>query len=172
LQVGDVITAINGTAVSDVNQFRLQIAGMAPGSKVDLRISRNNHDQNVNLTLVERPKLDARGGDDGQDDGQGFEPGRGEKGALSGVSVQALTAELRRQLQLPDGAHGLVVTEVDQSSRAAEAGLAQGDVIESVNRQPVNSLQQFNAAVRQGPGDSTLLLVRRGQGAAFIAVPK
>ena len=69
-------------------------------------------------------------------------------------------------------AHGLVVTEVDQSSHAAEAGLAQGDVIESVNRQPVNTIQQFNAAVRQGKSDSTLLLVRRGQGSAFLAIPK
>ena len=34
LQVGDVITAINGTPISDVNQFRLQIAGMAPGTHV------------------------------------------------------------------------------------------------------------------------------------------
>jgi serine protease Do len=172
LQVGDVITAVNGSPVSDVNQFRLQVAGMAPGTKIDLKINRNGHDQNVNLTLAELPNETARrGGDDGQDD-QGFESGNGEKGAIPGVSIQALSPDLKRQLQLPNNAHGLVVTEVDASSHAAEAGLAQGDVIESVNRQPVTSVQQFNAAVRQGKGDSTLLLVRRGQGAAFIAVPK
>ena len=173
LQVGDVITAVNGSPVSDVNQFRLQVAGMAPGTKVDLKIVRNGHDQNANLTLAELPNETARrsGDDDGQDD-QGIESGRGEKGAIPGVSIQALSPDLRRQLQLPGSAHGLVVTEVDQSSHAAEAGLAQGDVIESVNRQPVTTVQQFNAAVRQGKGDSTLLLVRRGQGAAFIAVPK
>jgi len=172
LQVGDVITAVNGSPVSDVNQFRLQVAGMAPGTKVDLKINRNGHDQNVTLTLAELPNETARrGGDDGQDD-QGLDSGGGEKGAISGVSIQALSPELKRQLQVPNSVHGLVVTEVDASSHAAEAGLAQGDVIESVNRQPVTTVQQFNAAVRQGKGDSTLLLVKRGQGAAFIAIPK
>ncbi len=47
LKVGDVITAINGTPVSDVNQFRLQIAGMAPGSNIDLKIVRNGQEQNL-----------------------------------------------------------------------------------------------------------------------------
>ena len=172
LQVGDVITSVNGSPVSDVNQFRLQIAGMAPGTRIDLKINRNGHEQTTNVTLAELPNQTARRGDDGQDDDQGFAPGNGQKGAIPGVSIQALSPELHRQLQLPANAHGLVVTEVDASSHAAEVGLAQGDVIESVNRQPVNSVEQFNAAVRQGHGDSTLLLVKRGPAAAFIAVPK
>ena len=53
LQVGDVITAVNGTAVTDVNQFRLQIAGMAPGTNVSLKIARGGRDENVSLTLAE-----------------------------------------------------------------------------------------------------------------------
>jgi serine protease Do len=171
LQVGDVITAINNRPVSDVNQFRLQIAGMAPGTRVDLRVFRSGHEQNFNLTLAELKNQNARN-QGGQEEEQGLVPGGGEKAALSGVSAQGLTSDLRRQLQLPANSRGVVVTEVDQSSHAAEAGLEQGDVIEAVNRQPVDNIQQFNNAVRQTRGDSILLLVHRGQGALFIAVPK
>jgi serine protease Do len=172
LQVGDVITSVDGTPVSDVNQFRLQVAGMAPGTKVNLKVLRSSgHEENVALTLAEMKNQNANGQDD-QDD-QGIAPGSGEKGALPGVSVQGVTPDLRRQLQLGNNVHGVVVTDVDQSSRAADAGLQQGDVVESVNRKPVNTVADFNAAVRAGSSNgSTLLLVHRGGGALFIVVQK
>jgi serine protease Do len=172
LKVGDVITAINGAPVTDVNQFRLQVAGMAPGTKADLKIVRDGHDQNVNVVLAEMKGRNLKGGDDGDDD-QGMSPGTGEKGALPGVSVQVISPDLQQQLQLPSNVHGVVVTDVDQSSRAADAGLQQGDVIEQVNKKPVNTVAEFNAAVKAGGvNGSTLLLVQRGQGAVFIVVNK
>jgi len=170
LQVGDVITAVNGTSVSDVNQFRLQIAGMAPGTNISLKIVRSGRDENVSLTLAEMRSQNPAQEDQ---DEQSVAPEGGERGALQGVSVQSLTANLRQQLQLPATAHGVVVTEVDQSSPAADASLQQGDMIESVNRKPVNSIAEFNAAVRAGGNSgSTLLLVHRGGGALFIVVQK
>ncbi len=175
LRVGDVITGVNGTSVSDVNQFRLQIAGMAPGAKADLKIFRDGREENVPVTLAEMSKKNLGGGpnDDNDDNDQGAMQGRGEKGALPGVSVQAVTPELKQQLQLPETAHGVVITDVDQSSRAADAGLQQGDVVTQVNHKPVNSVAEFNAAVRAGgPNGSTLLLVQRGGGALFLAVNK
>ena len=169
LKVGDVITAVNGTPVSDVNQFRLQIAGMAPGTRIDLRVFRDGREENVPVTLTELKNQNARGENDQEE--QGLNTGEGQKGALPGVSVQVLNSDLRQQLQLPASAHGLVVTDVDQSSRAADAGLQQGDVIEQVNRRPVNTVAEFNAAVHAGnPNGSTLLLVHRGQGSMFIVV--
>lgn len=173
LKVGDVITGINGTSVSDVNQFRLQIAGMAPGTKADLKIVRDGRDENVPVTLAEMSKNNLRGSgnDDGDDNDQGGMQGKGEKGALPGVSVQAVTPDLRQQLQLPESAHGVVITDVDQSSRAADAGLQQGDVVTQVNHKPVNNIADFNAAVKAGGANgSTLLLVQRGGGAVFLAV--
>jgi serine protease Do len=176
LKVGDVISGINGTPVSDVNQFRLQIAGMSPGAKADLKVVRDGREQNVDVALAEMPKKNLRGtgdGDDDDDNGQGAMQGKGEKGALPGVSVQAMSPELRQQLQLPESAHGLVITDVDQSSRAADAGLQQGDVVTQVNHKPVNTVAEFNAAVKAGGANgSTLLLVQRGGGAVFLAVNK
>jgi serine protease Do len=167
LQVGDVITAVNGTPVSDVNQFRLQVAGMSPGSRVNLRINRNGHDSDMPVTLGEFKMEASRDGGD-----QNPIPNGGEKGALQGVSVQALTPDLRRQLQIPEGTTGVIITELDESSAAAQAGLEQGDIIVQVNRKPVNSVQQFNQAVRQGASsDSTVLLVKRAGGTQFLVVP-
>jgi len=131
-------------------------------------VFRNGRDMQIPVTLG--TATEANLGGEPQD--QNNIPGGGEKGALSGVSVQALTGDLRRQLQIPEGTRGVVVTQVDADSAAAQAGLEQGDVIVQVNRKPVSTVDQFNSAVHQGDGSgSTLLLVKRGAGSTFIVVP-
>lgn len=167
LQVGDVITAINNNPVNDVMAFRIQVASMAPNTNITLKVFRNGSYKELPLTLGELKPERASG-----DDGPNNIPGGGERGAMKGVSVQALTSDIRQQLQIPEGTKGVIITEIDEDSPAAEAGLHQGDVIEQVNRKPVTTVEQFNAAVRQSSGaDSTLLLVKRGQGSSFVVVP-
>ncbi|HLJ50245.1 MAG TPA: Do family serine endopeptidase [Bryobacteraceae bacterium] len=169
MKVGDVITAINHNPVTDVNQFRLQVAGMAPGTKIDLSVNRNGREMDVPVTLAQMDAKNLSGPQDDNNDDQGAAPNQGEKGALKGVSVQGLNADMREQLQLPANSQGVIVTDVDPSSRAADAGLQQNDVIVQVNHKPVASVSQFNTAVRETRG-STLLLVKRGGGSLFIAV--
>ena len=168
LQAGDVVVALNGQPVEDLQAFRVRIAGMAPGAVANLKVFRNGRDLEVPVTLG-TAKVDQANGIEEQDNNL---PGRGEKAALPGVSVEGLTSDIRQQLQLPEGTAGVVVTDVSQDSPAAEAGLQQGDIIVQVNRRKVASVDQFNAAVRQGSGSgSTLLLVKRGAGSTFIVVP-
>jgi len=168
MKVGDVITAINGSPVEDVNSFRLAVAGFAPGTTVHLKVARNGQNLDIPVTLGEY-NLDAEGNGKGQDNNL---PGTGEKGALRGVSVQGLNSDLRQQLQLPEGTNGVVITDVDSDSPAAAAGLEQGDVIVQVNHKPANTVADFNSAVRAGASkDSTLLLVKRGAGTRFVVVP-
>ena len=53
LRRGDIITALNGTAVNDQNSFRNMIAGTAPGSEVTLTVKRDGREQQVRATLDE-----------------------------------------------------------------------------------------------------------------------
>ncbi len=167
LKVGDVITAVNGNNVDDVNAFRLEIAGFAPGTTVHLKIARSGQTLDIPVTLGEL-NLEAENGRGGPSN----VPGGGEKGALSGVSVQALTSDIRREMELPEGTTGVIITDVDEASAAAQAGLQSGDVIVQVNHRPVTTVAQFNQAVREGASrESTLLLVKRGAGTSFVVVP-
>ena len=167
LKVGDVITAINGNPIQDVNEFRLQVAGFAPGTTIHLKVARSGQNLDIPVNLGEfNLEAEANGRP------QGNLPGGGEKGAMEGVSVQALNSDLRRELQLPEGTTGVVITDLSDDSPAAQAGLQTGDVIVQVNHKPVTTVEQFNQAVRQGASrDSTLLLVKRGQGTQFLVVP-
>ena len=166
LKVGDVITEVNGNSVEDANSFRLQVANFSPGSTVHLKVARSGQTVEVPVTLSEY-NMEANNGA-----GEGVVPGAGEKGALRGVSVQAITPELRSQLQLPEGTSGVVITEAEDDSPAAAAGLQSGDVIVQVNHHAVNTVAEFNKAVSGGASkESTLLLVKRGAGTRFVIVP-
>jgi serine protease Do len=166
LKAGDVVTEVNGEAVVDTAALRLRIASMAPGATAKMHVIRNGAPTDINVTLGERPaELDARG-----PRGQRA-PGNqeGTQSGLEGVSVDELTPEIAQQLGIPNDIHGVVITDVDQASAAADAGLEQGDVIEQVNRQPVRTVADFNRLVKQTNG-STVLLINRGGGRHFVAI--
>ena len=168
LQRGDVITAFNGTVVNDANELRNLVAATQPGTDVTLDILRDGREQQVKVTLGElvASAEPARGGEGGGGEGGGEQ---GDGGKL-GVTVTPLTPELAARLRLPEDREGLVVTGVEESGPAAEAGLQQGDLIEQANRQPVKTVEDLRAAI-QGAGDRPLLLlVTRGEGTVFVTV--
>ena len=88
------------------------------------------------------------------------EEGVGAASALEGVSVEASKG------------HGVTVTDVEQGSPAANAGLREGDTILEVNRASVSSVVDFDKAMRNVSNGATLLLVKRGDNTFYVAVQK
>ncbi len=172
LQAGDVIVSLDGQPVDDLQVFRGKIAAMTPGTVAKLSIVREGKDMDVAVTLGTASNDQVAGGGNPGDNDNSTPNGGGMKGALPGVSIQGLNADLRQQLQIPESAQGVAVTNVDADSAAAQAGLEEGDVIVQVNHKRVTNTDQFNSAVRQGDGSgSTLLLVRRSGGSLFLVIP-
>ena len=161
LKQGDVITAVNGSAVNDVNGLRNRIASTAPGTDVTLTVIRDGREQQVRATLGEFVQTSQRGEQGGSDSGGAN--GAGEATGKLGIRVQPLTPELASELGLQSGAQGVVVADVDPNGPAADAGLQRGDVIVQVNRQPVRSGAGLEEAIgRSGTRPALLLINRRG----------
>jgi serine protease Do len=160
LKVGDVILNINGAAVTERNQLRMQVSLMNPDQNVRLKVFRNGQNLDMTVRLSEMPgEKVAKAGAQSED----------RDASLQGVSVEDLDVRTARQLGLPASTRGVVVTEVDPASQAASAGLKEGDVIQQVNRQPVASASDFASAVKKSSGAS-LLLVNRAGNEMFLAV--
>ena len=161
LKQGDIILEVNGKPIDDANQLRLQIGLLSPGSTVQLSVLRAGTPQQVMVKMGEFPSKEERASLDRNETG----------GALEGVSVENLTPQTAREMKLAPETKGVVVAEVDPSSRAADAGIRTGDVIQQVNRQSVNSVQDFDHAMASGKKDQpTLLLVNREGNTLFVAV--
>jgi len=92
-----------------------------------------------------------------------------DKAAL-GVSVAPLTPELAQRLGAPKDATGVVVQGVNPDSRAADAGIQEGDIIQSVNRQPVKTTEELRAAIRNSTDKPLLLLIKREGRNLFVTV--
>ena len=166
LKQGDVITAINGNTVNDSNELRNMVASSQPGSDVTLTIVRDGREQQLKVTLGE---LSESGNTSGEGNGGGGQ-GQSEGGKL-GLEVAPLTPDLAQRLRLPEDKQGLVVTNVDPSGPAADAGIQQGDLIEQANRQPVKSVEDLRGAIQSAGDRPVLLLVTRpGQGTTFVTV--
>ena len=163
---GDVITAFNSNQVGDANELRNLVAATPPGTDAQVTILRDGREQQLTVALGE---LNAQGGGDGGRDGGGGGEQPNEGGKL-GVGVTPLTPELAARLRLPEDRQGLVVTGVEQSGPAAEAGLREGDLIEQANRQPVRTVEDLRAAIQNAGDRPVLLLVTRGEGTVFVTV--
>jgi len=160
LQRGDVITEMNGQSVTGPNELRLKVGTLSPGTTVHMKILRNGQPHEVTVTLGESPSSK----------GLGNAAGNAEGSAMHGVQVEDLTPDIRQQLNLNSNVRGVVVSSVAQGSAADDAGLQRGDVIEQINRRPVNSVSEYQTLV-QGLGKNTaVLLINRNGNTAFIVV--
>jgi len=158
---GDVIRKLNGQQVDDADQFTALVTNMNPGAEATLEILRDGQPMTIKATLGERPtNLSAQGG-----------PGAVQEGALRGIAVQNLTPSIREQLSLPGNVTGVVIGNLDPNSPAARTGLQEGDVIESINRQPVRSVADFNRLAAQANGQTLLRVNRQGNGAFVVISP-
>jgi Do/DeqQ family serine protease len=151
---GDVIASFNGQDVRDLNTLRNRVASTTPGSTADLTIIRDGSEKHLNVKLDELSAGKSarnQGQDSDSDDKSAF-----------GVSVEPLTPELASRAGLAKDARGLLVEEVRPDSRAADAGIQSGDVIQEVNRKAVHSIDDLRAAMKSADRPLLLLVNREG----------
>jgi serine protease Do len=164
IKVGDIITRYNGKSVEDTRHLRNMVAATAPGTRADVTVFRNGKELTLNVTVGEL-KAEKSGG---ESESEGEES---KTASDLGLTVEPLTAEKAAQYHLDESDKGVVVTDVDQDSPAAEAELAPGDLITEVDHTPVNSVSEFHSAVAKAKGkDSILLLVKRGDASRFVII--
>ncbi|GAA5522863.1 Do family serine endopeptidase [Aliifodinibius salicampi] len=164
LQEDDVIQAIDGEPIRNWGAFRTEIGTSSPGDEVELTINRDGDTRDITVTLGEMP--------DEMMANQNRPTDRESMDEQLGFSVRNLNSEIARQLQLDPGQEGVVVTEVTRGSNAQQQGLQRGDVIISVDRNPISSVGEFQEAVRsiaEGDDNVVLLQVLRGGNKQYIA---
>ncbi len=170
LKVGDTITSVDGKKVSKGTELVADIASRKPGTKVTLGFLRNGKPQEASVTIADRAKLfAARLGDDQDNDDESA-----PKQSKFGVTVRKVTPEMADRLDMPVG-KGVIVQDVKPNSFAEDINLGRGDIILEVNKQPVNSEEEF-AKIESSlkSGQDVVFLVRsrgssRQDGTIFLA---
>ncbi len=165
LKNGDVIRKLNGLPIGDPGQLTAMVTNLNPGSVATLDILRDGEPLTLKVTLGERPSdLSAHAGGGGGGGGV-------QQGALRGIDVENLTPSIRDQAGIPPNVTGVVIAQLDPNSPAAQYGLQEGDVIESINRQPVHNVGDFNRLASQAKGQTLLRINRQGNGIFVVISP-
>jgi len=167
IESGDVITSVNGETVKDARELARTIGALAPGAAVKLNVLHKGKDTVVNLTLGQLPNsVEAKADNDNNSD---------KGSAKRGTDVPKLGLTLAPADTVAGaGKDGVVVTEVDPNSAAAERGFKEGDVILEVAGKNVTSagdVRQAIDAARTDNKNSVLMRVKSGGSSRFVAVP-
>ena len=180
VKAGDVVLKVAGKDVTRDQTLSYLVANTAPGTRIPLEILRDGKSVNLTVTVGKRPseeELAEQTFDRKKSGDQGFEQGTKGTGLADkalGLTVQALTPQISRQLGLAEDTKGLVIAKVDPSSDAGAKELQRGDVILSVGSQPVTSVAQFEAGIRaaQSAGRTAIgvQVARPGQPPLYIGL--
>ena len=171
LEKGDEIRKFDGHEVKSFADLRNFVSQADLNKKVELEIVRGGKPMTVATQIKEEPAGYQAGRITPQQPPTQPTPGEENEssGGLGGIHVGELTPALSRQLDLPNGVHGVVVTGVDPDASAAD--LQQGDVIEEVNQQAINSVADYNKIVQAlNERQATVLSVCRHRVRSFLVL--
>jgi len=175
LQRGDVIRKFNGRDVKNIYALRSMLAQTELNKNVELEIARAGKPLKVTTQIKEQPvDYQTSGVIPRRSQPQPQAPGQPNEreptnNPLASIQVDELTPEMAHQLDLPNNAHGVVVTGVEPDSGTAE--LQKGDVIEEINQQPATTVSDYNKiAASLDPSQPVVLSVCRHRARSFIVL--
>jgi serine protease Do len=160
LKAGDVITKVDGKKIADARDLARQIGSMAPDSKAQLTVIRSGREETVPVVLGAMQ-------DEPQQHASNTEQENTDIGKL-GLTVAPASRVSGK------GHSGLVVTGVDPSGAAADAGIQAGDVILKVGERDINSAKEMRQALSDAKShgrNKALVLVKSGGSERYVALP-
>ncbi|RUW36430.1 PDZ domain-containing protein, partial [Mesorhizobium sp. M1E.F.Ca.ET.041.01.1.1] len=159
---GDVITQVDGKDVASPKELARMIGAYAPGKSVDVTVWRNGKDETVKVDLGTLPSSDKQASNE-------------DSSKQSAPAAKADTlADLGLTVTKSENGKGLVVTDVDPDSDAADRGIQPGDVITSINSAEVNTTDDVSKAMTDAAKagrKAVLMQITRDDSNRFVALP-
>lgn len=159
LQTGDIILGFNGKSVAYSSELPPLVGAVAPGRTVDVEILRAGKKQTVRVTiepLDEGQKVSA------------IVPDEAVGESRLGVELAEIPQAMREEMGVESG---VVVAKILPNGSAAAAGIRQGDVILSLNREEIDNVDELEKLVEVAPaGVSIPVLIQRNTSPMFLAL--
>ncbi|MCC7415684.1 MAG: Do family serine endopeptidase [Acidobacteria bacterium] len=170
IQPGDVILQYNGRPIADRDELVAAVVATTPGTSVPVQVMRDKRTQTLTVVVEELDLEAEQGGQRRQGDAPDQQAEQGSSGF--GLTLQNLTPQIARRLNVPSGRTGALVSDVDPGGPSA-AVLRAGDVILEVNRKPVSNAAEAGRALQEiASGRIAQVLIWRDPSEVFVTVKK
>jgi serine protease Do len=148
LKAGDVITQVGGKPVKDARALQFVVSHLPLHKPVDVTVLREGKTENMPVTIEEQPDTF---GSVARASRPGRQPSNEEEMSVDKIGIQLsdLTPELAKRYGYDDDAKGVVVTEVERGSLAAESRLIPGTLIQQINRKNVGSAAEVRDTLQK-----------------------
>lgn len=154
---GDVIIEYDGNKIDDVSDLTTLAGVTPPGTEVKIKLLHNGETIDLTVKLSEMPE-------------EKVEDEEEKVQEKLGLTVTELNPNIVKRFNL-DMDRGVIITNVQRGSVAAEAGLKPGDVVLEVDKNNITSLEDYTEALDKAqPGGTTLFLVKRGENTIYAAL--
>ena len=151
LKLSDLIVAIDGQAIDDLNAFDYRFATRPLGGTAQLDIQRNGKPVKLTVPLETAP-------DTGRD-----EIVIKSRSPFQGAKVANISPAVADELHLDSNTEGVVVTDLADDATAASVGFQKGDIILAVNNQKIAKTSDLEKATRESARLWRIIVVRGGQ---------
>ena len=155
IRVNDIIVEIDGKPVNSSRELTATIAAIPVGKKAPITILRDGKEKTVNVKIAKRDDSELMAKREPQSNGE------------LGLRIAEITPEMAKRFGHSETEKGLLVVGVEPGSKAAEAGVRQGDLVKEVNRKPITSVPELRSEVEKD--DKVQLLVKRPN-AGFVVI--
>jgi serine protease Do len=170
VQVGDIVTRLNGTVVRDRTDLTRRIGQVRPGETIRLEVLRDGRRETLTIRVRVRPpesELNSRADQDS--DNPSAQEGAGV--SVGGLTVAPMSEALRRRYSIPAPVNGLVVTAAET---IGELNFRPGFVITRSGTGPIRTPAELQAAIdaaRRANRPGVFLIVWTPQGNTPIVLP-
>ncbi|MDX1707002.1 MAG: DegQ family serine endoprotease [Desulfobacterales bacterium] len=155
IKANDVIIAVDGKTIHSSRELTGTIADIPVGKKTDITILRDGKEKSVKVKIAKR------------DDSERLARREPESSGELGIRIAELTPEMAKRYGHSETEKGVVVVGVQSGSKAAEAGIRQGDLVKEVNRKPVTAVSELRAELKK---NNTIQLLVKRPNAGFIVI--
>ena len=154
LTSGDIIRSVDDKATKNVNELVKEIQKKKVGQKVKLNILRDGKEMTIEVVTTAMPdKIEVLK--------------ERESEEKLGARVQELTPQLAARYRISGIKYGAVVLSVEEGSLAEEIGLQEGDVILEINRKKIETIKDFEKAVKDANLEKGILFHLHRKGSSF-----
>ncbi|MHB8483572.1 MAG: Do family serine endopeptidase [Nitrospiria bacterium] len=159
IQPGDIITKINNHEITSTNTLSRLVASLTPGKKIDIVILREGKSKTISITLGERK------------DEQKVASAQKETGNPLGMTVTEITPDLKEKYKLKID-KGILISKLDSDAHYETDALKEGDVIIKLKDEKIETVNDFNEAVKKIKENESVLIYLTRENRAFFIVLK